>query len=97
MDVQVRVISQNPPGGRCGLYAAYAALVDPHLGAASEVVFSHSAGEVRALFADLPVRRLRLRTAISLPSGRLAARLLEQALPARLPWGGLLLVTGEKA
>ena len=56
-----------------------------------------TAGEVRALFAGLPVRNLKLRSAIYLPSGTCWARALEQGLPSTLPWGGLLLVTGEKA
>jgi hypothetical protein len=45
----------------------------------------------------LPVRNLKLRSAIFLPSATRAARGLEQAMPAALPWGGLLLATGEKA
>jgi SAM-dependent methyltransferase len=57
----------------------------------------HTAHEVRALFSGLPVRNLKLRSAIFLPSATRAARCLEQALPAALPWGGLLLATGEKA
>lgn len=57
----------------------------------------HSAGEVRALFCGLPVRNLKLRSAIFLPSATRAARGLEPAIPAGLPWGGLLLATGEKA
>ena len=57
----------------------------------------HSAGEVRALFSGLPVRNLKLRSAIFLPSATRAARWLEQGVPAALPWGGLLLATGEKA
>lgn len=57
----------------------------------------HSAGEVRALFAGLPVRNLKLRSAIFLPSATRWARWLEQGVPSALPWGGLLLATGEKA
>jgi SAM-dependent methyltransferase len=56
----------------------------------------HSADEVRALFSGLPVRKLKLRSAIFLPSATRTARCLERAIPA-LPWGGLLLATGEKA
>jgi len=40
MSLHIRVISQNPPGGRCGLYVAYAEVIATHLGAASEVAFS---------------------------------------------------------
>jgi SAM-dependent methyltransferase len=57
----------------------------------------HTAGEVRALFSGLPVRKLKLRSTIFLPSATRAARCLEQAVPSALPWGGLLLATGEKA
>jgi SAM-dependent methyltransferase len=57
----------------------------------------HSAGEVRALFSGLPMRKLKLRSAIFLPSATRTARCLERAIPGALPWGGLLLATGEKA
>jgi SAM-dependent methyltransferase len=57
----------------------------------------HTAGEVRALFSGLPVRKLELRSAIFLPSATRWARRLEQGMPGALPWGGLLLATGEKA
>jgi SAM-dependent methyltransferase len=57
----------------------------------------HSADEVRALFSGLPVRKLKLRSAIFLPSATRMARCLERAIPGALPWGGLLLATGEKA
>ena len=56
----------------------------------------HSAGEVRVLFSGLPVRKLRLRSAIYLPSATRLARWLEQDMPSVMPWGGLLLATGEK-
>jgi SAM-dependent methyltransferase len=57
----------------------------------------HTAREVRALFAGLPVKNLKLRSAIFLPSGTAGAIWLERSLPNVLPWGGMLLVTGEKA
>jgi SAM-dependent methyltransferase len=57
----------------------------------------HTAGEVRALFSGLSVRTLNLRSAVFLPSATRWARRLEQGLPGALPWGGLLLATGEKA
>jgi hypothetical protein len=57
----------------------------------------HSTGEVRALFSGLPVRKLKLRSAIFLPSATRTARCLERAIPGALPWGGLLLATGENA
>ncbi len=56
----------------------------------------HSAQEVRALFSNLPVRNLKLRSAIFIPSGTGCATWLEQGVPKVLPWGGLLLVAGEK-
>jgi cystathionine gamma-synthase len=40
MDVRVRVISQQPPGGRCTLYAGYADVLQRHLKAQAELVFS---------------------------------------------------------
>lgn len=57
----------------------------------------HGADEVRALFAGLPVRKLRLRSAIFLPSANGWARRLETVVPSALLWGSLLLATGEKA
>ncbi|MDP2030154.1 MAG: class I SAM-dependent methyltransferase [Thiobacillus sp.] len=57
----------------------------------------HSADEVRDLFSGLPVRKLAFHTAIFLPSARAWARRLELVAPNALPWGGLLLATGEKA
>ena len=56
----------------------------------------HTAGEVRALFSGLPVRNLKLRSVIFLPSGTGFATLLERGVPKVLPWGGLLIVAGEK-
>ncbi len=56
----------------------------------------HSAAEVRASCAGLPVRSLKLRSAIFLPSATRWARWLEQAVPAALPWGGMLMLHGEK-
>lgn len=57
----------------------------------------HTAREVRTLFSGLPVRSLTVRSAVFLPSGTSWARLLEQGVPAGLPWGGLLVLQGEKA
>ena len=57
----------------------------------------HSTREVQALFAGLPVKNLKLRSAIFLPSGTGWATWLERGVPRVLPWGGLLLAAGEKA
>jgi SAM-dependent methyltransferase len=57
----------------------------------------HTAAELRAFFTGLPVRGLKLRSAIFLPSGGLLARCVEQCVPAALPWGGMLFLAGEKA
>jgi SAM-dependent methyltransferase len=57
----------------------------------------HTAREVRALFSGLPARNLTVRSAIFLPSGTRWATLLEQGVPAVLPWGGMLVLYGEKA
>ena len=40
MALHICVISQNPPGGRCGLYAGYAEVLATRLDARTEVVFS---------------------------------------------------------
>ena len=56
----------------------------------------HDAREIRTLFAGLPVKNLRLRSAIFLPSATRCAARLERILPGVSPWGGLLLMAGEK-
>jgi len=40
MSVEVRIISQQPPGGRCTLYAGYADVLERHLEARAELVFT---------------------------------------------------------
>ncbi len=40
MELTVRVISQQPPGGRCTLYAGYADVLERQLKARAELVFS---------------------------------------------------------
>jgi SAM-dependent methyltransferase len=55
----------------------------------------HTAAEVRTLFAPLPVRDLRLASAIFLPGGGTIARRAEALLPGRLPLGGFLLAVAE--
>ena len=57
----------------------------------------HDASEIRTLFAGLPVKNLRLRSAIFLPSATGCATWLERSVPDVLPWGGLLLMAGEKS
>ncbi len=57
----------------------------------------HTADDVRALFRGLPVRNLKLNTAIFLPSGSGWTMWAERFAPDGLPWGGLLLASGEKA
>jgi SAM-dependent methyltransferase len=55
----------------------------------------HTAAEVRALFAGLPVTNLQLRSAIVLSGGGIMARLLERLWPSRWLCGAFLCVTGE--
>ena len=38
--MKIKVISQQPPGGRCTLYAGYADVLERHLKAVAELVFS---------------------------------------------------------
>lgn len=40
--MEVRVISQQPPGGRCTLYAGYAEVLRRHLAARAELIFSQT-------------------------------------------------------
>jgi len=56
----------------------------------------HTAREVREMFTGLPVKNLTLRSAIFLPSGSGFSVRLERGVPKLLPWGGLLLASGEK-
>jgi SAM-dependent methyltransferase len=51
----------------------------------------HTVEEVRALFARVPVRQLRLESAIFLPGGGPSARRVEALFPERLPLGAFLL------
>ncbi|WP_310448030.1 class I SAM-dependent methyltransferase [Thiobacillus sp.] len=55
----------------------------------------HDAREIRSVFAGLPVKNLRLRSAIFLPAATRCAARLERILPSVLPWGGLMLASGE--
>jgi len=57
----------------------------------------HTAGEVRVLFAGLPVARLALRTAVFLPDGSRFARICERLLPGWLPYGSFLVAVGDIA
>lgn len=57
----------------------------------------HHGEALAALLRELPVRELRLATAIFLPGGGPLARAAERILPAALPWGGFIAVTGSVA
>lgn len=61
MNLEIRVISQQPPGGRCTLYAGYAEVLATHLGARIEVEFSterdaHGSGFPSLLVNGLPAQ-----------------------------------------
>ncbi|MFN3750368.1 MAG: class I SAM-dependent methyltransferase [Thiobacillus sp.] len=56
----------------------------------------HTAREVRALFAGLPVGRLCVQSAVFLPSASGFARALERVVPSTLPWGSVLVVSGDR-
>lgn len=61
MDLQVSVVSQHPPGGRCTLYAGYAEVLATRLDARTEVVFSaerdaHGSGFPSLLLNGRPVK-----------------------------------------
>lgn len=55
-----------------------------------------SPGELRGSVNGLPVMNIRLRSAIFLPSGSNAARIAERVLPNFVPWGGFMVLAGEK-
>lgn len=42
MSIDIRVISQQPPGGRCTLYAGYANALARHFAASPELIFSET-------------------------------------------------------
>ncbi len=56
----------------------------------------HSAGEIRAALATLPLTNIRVRSALFLPGASLLARACERTLPNRLPWGGFLVAAADK-
>lgn len=56
----------------------------------------HTRRELRETLSSLPVRNVHFRTAIWLPNGGIIARTLEACLPHQLPFGGFLLVAGDK-
>ncbi|MBN6744648.1 class I SAM-dependent methyltransferase, partial [Acidithiobacillus sp. MC2.1] len=55
----------------------------------------HRPNELLDFFSGLPVRRLAVHSAIFLPAGDGMARTLEHLLPHTLPWGGLVVISGE--
>lgn len=55
----------------------------------------HSGRTVAALLRDLPVRDVRVTTAIFLPDGGVLAQALECMAADSLPWGGFIAVTGS--
>ena len=55
----------------------------------------HTVREVRRLFHDLPVHRLRMRTGLQIPSDGRFARFIESAWPSSLPTGAFILAAGD--
>ena len=55
----------------------------------------HQTGELLDFFSGLAVRRLAVHSGIFLPSGNRVARTMERLLPHTLPWGGLVVISGE--
>jgi SAM-dependent methyltransferase len=55
-----------------------------------------SPDELGNSLTGLPVSNPRVRSAIYLPSGSTTARALERLLPGSLPWGGFMVLSGEK-
>ena len=44
----------------------------------------------------LPISNPRMRSAIYLPSGSITARTVERLLPGSVPWGGFMVLSGDK-
>lgn len=44
----------------------------------------------------LPISNSRMRSAIYLPSGSITARTVERLLPGSVPWGGFMVLSGDK-
>jgi len=57
----------------------------------------HTRAELAACLRQLPLRRVRFASAVSLPSGTRLAQTVESLLPDAWPWGSFLLVSGEIA
>lgn len=55
----------------------------------------HSRFSAAALLRDLPVRDVRVATAMLVPGGGPFARVLERLAPASWPWGSFIAVTGS--
>ena len=56
----------------------------------------HTRQEIRQALETLPVCNVQIHSALFLPDGSGVARLVEQLLPDRLPYGGFITVSGEK-
>jgi SAM-dependent methyltransferase len=55
-----------------------------------------SPAEIRDGLKALPVAKVRQRSAIFLPSGSIVARSIERLTPGYVPWGGFVVLSGEK-
>ncbi len=55
----------------------------------------HTRHELLVELAGLPVRDVRLRSAIVFPSGSVLARAADRMMPSGLPWGGLTVASGR--
>ena len=55
----------------------------------------HTAKEIRSAMAKLPVSRLQIDSAIFLPGGAMLSRLAEKLLPSQMPFGSILLISGQ--
>ena len=55
----------------------------------------HTGGEIRTLFAGLPVTDLSIRSVVFMPGGGLLSRAIESIAPNRLPFGAFIVVAGN--
>lgn len=56
----------------------------------------HSAGEIASALAALPVSNVRMSSCVFVPSGGVAARMVECLVPGSMLWGAFLVVSGQK-
>jgi len=86
--VKVRVISQQPPGGRCNLYAGYSDALARQFGTEAEIVYSETCGAHGDGFPSLWLNGVAIQPedgAIIMPSDILATLATQGIPPDEMP------------